>query len=238
LKIFNFSLTPTGFVVLSSILLFACTVESVTNEREMSIPPLRILTLGDSYTIGEGVELTESWPLQLAAALRAAGFQLDNPIIIARTGWTSGDLLSAIETSEIAGSFDLVTLLIGVNNQYQGRDIESYREEFSILVEMAIDFAGGDPRHVLVLSIPDWGVTPFARALGRMQASAEIDKFNAVNREVSLASGLHYVDITPISRLAGGDEALLAPDELHPSGKMYAAWVDLMLPVVSKILSP
>jgi lysophospholipase L1-like esterase len=163
---------------------------------------------------------------------------LDEPIIIARTGWTTGDLLSAIEASNLKGPYDLVTLLIGVNNQYQGRDLGAYREEFSTLAELAIGFAGGDPSRVLVLSIPDWSVTPFGKSRDRIRTATEIDQFNIVNREESLARGLHYLDITPISRQAAGDMSLLAADELHPSGKMYAAWVDLMLPVVRQMLSP
>ena len=163
---------------------------------------------------------------------------MDDPIIIAQTGWTTSDLLAKIETTDPQGPFDLVTLLIGVNNQYQGRDIDAYREEFGILLEMAIDFAGGDPTRVVVLSIPDWGVTPFAKDRDSDKIREQIDQFNIVNQAVSLAAGVHYVDITSISRKAALDTTLLAPDDLHPSGKMYAAWVDLLHPVILKILQP
>ena len=144
-------------------MLFACTSRPTTIETTMPNTTYRFLALGDSYTIGESVDPSERWPVQLATAMQKDGLLLDDPIIIAQTGWTTSDLLAKIETTDPQGPFDLVTLLIGVNNQYQGRDIEAYREEFGILLEMAIDFAGGDPTRVVVLSIPDWGVTPFAK---------------------------------------------------------------------------
>jgi lysophospholipase L1-like esterase len=223
--------------VFSSILLFACMSEPNTIKTEMTDTPLQILALGDSYTIGEGVDPSQRWPVQLAAALRAESFRLDDHLIIARTGWTTGDLLAAIEATDPQGPFDLVTLLIGVNNQYQGRDIESYRNEFRTLLGIAVDFAGEDPSRVVVLSIPDWGVTPFAQSRDRAQIAAAIDQFNLVNREKSLAAGVHYLDITPLSRQAADDPTLLATDGLHPSGKMYAAWVELLLPIAREILT-
>ena len=145
-------------------------------------------------------------------------------------------MLAAIAEANPQGPFDLVTLLIGVNNQYQGRDQETYRQEFRILLGLAIDLAGGDPSKVLVLSIPDWGVTPFAQDRDRDQISLEIDQFNAINLDETRAAGAYYLDITPNSRQAANDPALLAPDELHPSAKMYAAWVELMLPQAKVIL--
>jgi len=215
-------------LIVSSIMLLACTHQPAT------IPPtmeknIRFLALGDSYTIGEGVDSAQRWPVQLTEALRQQGLQIENPLIIARTGWTTGNLLSAIAEANPQGPFDLVTLLIGVNNQYQGRDQETYRQEFRILLGLAIDLAGGDPSKVLVLSIPDWGVTPFARDRDRDQIRLEIDQFNAINLDETRAAGAYYLDITPNSRQAANDPALLAPDELHPSAKMYAAWVELML---------
>ena len=132
--------------------------------------------------------------------------------------------------------YDLVSLLIGVNNQYRGYDIQEYREQFVFLLNKAIEYAGGDPNRVIVLSIPDWGVTPFASGRDREQIAQSIDAFNAVNREESEKAGVHYVDITPISRLATGDAAMLAPDGLHPSGKMYAGWTQLVLPVILDLL--
>jgi lysophospholipase L1-like esterase len=197
---------------------------------------LQFLALGDSYTIGEGVDSVQSWPYQLNTALHKTGFSVDEPTIIARTGWTTGDLLNAIEDANLQGSFDLVTLLIGVNNQYQGKDPENYRQEFQLLLELAIELAGGDPAKVLVLSIPDWSVTPFANNRDRSQIRAEIDHFNTINQAESQAAGVHYVDITPLSRQANDDLTLLTSDGLHPSGKMYASWVEQLLPKVSKQL--
>lgn len=198
--------------------------------------PLRFLALGDSYTIGEGVAGDERWPVQLSNALRENGLAVEPPRIIARTGWTTDELADAITQAEIAGPYDLVSLLIGVNNQYRHRSSEEYRIEFHELLHDAIDFAGGDPRRVIVLSIPDWGVTPFAIQHHMEQASAEIDRFNEINRQEAEQAGVWYVDITPISRQAQADPTMLAEDKLHPSGKMYTAWVDRVLPIVLKAL--
>lgn len=203
----------------------------------MSNTSHRFLALGDSYTIGESVDPSERWPVQLAAAMQTDGLRLDDAMIIAQTGWTTSNLLAQIETSNPQGPFDLVTLLIGVNNQYQGKDIEAYREEFGILLEMAIDLAGGDPSRVVVLSIPDWGVTPFAEGRNREKIRVQIDQFNHTNQTESQTAGVHYLDITSISRKAALDTTLLVADDLHPSGKMYAAWVEVLLPIVREILS-
>ncbi|MCB8968799.1 MAG: SGNH/GDSL hydrolase family protein [Ardenticatenaceae bacterium] len=190
------------------------------------------LALGDSYTIGESVAEAERWPVQLAALLRAQGVMIADPVIVARTGWTTDELATGIAQAQPQGPFDLVSLLIGVNNQYRGRAIEEYREQFANLLAQAIDFAGGDSRRVFVLSIPDWSVTPFAqRQRGNTgQIAAEIDAFNAVNLEESAKQGVLYVDVTPISREAAQDSALLAADGLHPSGVMYGRWAALALP--------
>jgi len=191
---------------------------------------MRFLALGDSYTIGESVDPTERWPVQLAALLRGQGIGIEEPIIIARTGWTTDELSAGIDTANPAGVYDLVSLLIGVNNQYRGRSLEEYRQEFVMLLERAIAFAGQNPSRVLVLSIPDWGVTPFAARQGRAAIGADIDRFNAINREEAQRLGAHYVDVTPISRRAASDPSLTAGDGLHPSGKMYAEWARLVLP--------
>jgi lysophospholipase L1-like esterase len=221
----------TFFLVFSSLLLLACSPQATTMPTTME-KSLRFLALGDSYTIGESVDSTQSWPSQLTEALGTQGVNIEAPLIIARTGWTTRDLLAAIAEVAPQGDFDLVTLLIGVNNQYQGRDIEAYRQEFRTLLGLAIEFTGGEPAKVLVLSIPDWGVTPFAQGRNRALISDQIDQFNVVNLEESQAASIHYFDITPISRQSAQDASLLAPDNLHPSGKMYAAWVDLILPQV------
>ena len=178
----------------------------------------RYLALGDSYTIGESVPESERFPVQLARTLN-----LGQPQIIARTGWTTDELNAAIDAANPQGPFDLVTLLIGVNNQYRGRDAEQYRGEFAALLQRAIGFAGGDAQKVIVVSIPDWGVTPFAEGRDRAKIASEIDRYNAVNREEAQRAGAKYVDITPISR--GNDPSLVAADGLHPSGAQYTQWV-------------
>jgi len=192
--------------------------------------PMRYLALGDSYTIGESVTPTERWPVQLAAQLHAHDLALADPLIIARTGWTTDELLAGIERQTSQGPFDLVSLLIGVNNQYRGRSSEEYRTQFQQLLHTAITLAGGHPDHVIVLSIPDWGVTPFAAGRQRATIAAAIDRFNATNRAETLQAGARYVDITPVSRQALHDTTLIASDGLHPSGKMYTKWVELVLP--------
>jgi lysophospholipase L1-like esterase len=153
---------------------------------------------------------------------------MDEAKIVARTGWTTDELDRAIDAAVPEGTYDLVTLLIGVNNQYRGREAESYRPEFTKLLERAIRFAGNRPARVIVVSIPDWGVTPFGR--DRKNVGPEIDSFNAVNHAEALRLGARYADITPVSREAQHDPTLTANDGLHPSGKMYARWVDLILP--------
>jgi lysophospholipase L1-like esterase len=196
--------------------------------------PMRYLALGDSYTIGESVSSLERFPAQLTTQLRTHGLDVAESEIIARTGWTTDELNRAIDANEPQGTFDLVTLLIGVNNQYRGRESEAYRPEFVHLLGRAIRYAENRPSHVIVVSIPDWGVTPFGK--DRQQVGAEIDAFNTVNRQETLRLGAHYVDITPISREALHDTELIAQDGLHPSGKMYARWVELILPVALQVM--
>jgi len=191
---------------------------------------LRYLALGDSYTIGESVGAEQRWPVQLAARLREHGLAVGEPQIIGRTGWTTDELSAAIDQAAPSGPFNLVSLLIGVNNQYRGLDSAEYRVEFRVLLQRAIDFAAGRPGRVIVLSIPDWGATPFAAGRDRGRVAAEIDTFNAINRAEAERAGARYVDITAESRTAAADQALIAGDGLHPSGKMYAQWVDLALP--------
>ncbi|HKR63234.1 MAG TPA: SGNH/GDSL hydrolase family protein [Thermoanaerobaculia bacterium] len=183
----------------------------------------RYLALGDSYTIGETVSADERFPNQLAKALG-----IGEPQIIAKTGWTTDELNAAIDAADPKGPFELVTLLIGVNNQYRGRDAEQYRGEFKALLQRAIGFAGGDAKNVVVVSIPDWGVTPFAEGRDRAKVAREIDQYNAINREETSRAGARYVDITPISRRA--DASLVASDGLHPSDAQYAEWVKAIAP--------
>ncbi|MEK6750942.1 MAG: SGNH/GDSL hydrolase family protein [Chloroflexota bacterium] len=202
---------------------------------------IRYLALGDSYTIGESVPENERWPNQLVELLKSSPqFERSQreveATIIARTGWTTSELWQGIQAANPQGTYDLVSLLIGVNNQYRGYDIHEYREEFRFLLGKAIEYAGGNASHVIVLSIPDWGVTPFASGRDREQIANDIDAFNAVNLEESRNAGIHYVDVTPVSREAVNDPVLVAVDGLHPSGKMYAAWARLALPIAAEIL--
>lgn len=189
------------------------------------------LALGDSYTIGEAVPALESFPFQLVEKLRQDGQQINDPQIIATTGWTTDELIKAVDQANIQGSYDLVTLLIGVNNQYRGYSQEVYRQEFKELLVTALRCAGGEKNRVFVLSIPDWGVTDFAKKSDRdlETISREIDEFNAINLEEAVTAGVEYVDITPGSREAATDATLIASDGLHPSGKMYGEWVELLL---------
>lgn len=192
---------------------------------------MKFLALGDSYTIGEGAAAaSDRWPVQLATLLREQGQDFAEPRIIARTGWTTDELSDAIDDADPRGPYDLVSLLIGVNNQYRGRGTEEYRAEFAGLLQRAMGFAGGDARRVIVLSIPDWGATPFASGRDRQQIAAEIDAFNAVARQETERLGARYVDITPQSRTAGSNPAFLASDGLHYSGLTYAEWARLALP--------
>lgn len=198
---------------------------------------LRILSLGDSYTIGESVSSDDRWPVDLAGMLRSNGIDVADPVIIARTGWTTRDLSAAIDDARPRGPFDLVTLLIGVNDQYRGRSAEEYRPQFRLALSRAMTQAGKRPASVIVISIPDWGVTPHAQGRDRQRIAADIDAFNAVNRQEATEAGTHYVDITGLSRLAGADRGLLAGDGLHPSAAMYLQWARAILPVATGILS-
>lgn len=185
---------------------------------------LTYLALGDSYTIGEQVPATESFPVQAANRLKAAGLPLAEPVIIAKTGWTTGELQEAIDKAALTDTYDLVTLLIGVNNQYRGYQIDDYRSDFERLLQQAIGFAGQCAGRVVVLSIPDWGVTPYASGRDRALIAQEIDVYNSINRALAQAAGVHYIDITPGTRQANTDESLLTGDGLHPSGKEYGRW--------------
>lgn len=191
---------------------------------------MRYLALGDSYTIGEGVQVADRWPVQLAALLRGRRVAIADPIIIARTGWTTAELLIEIARQDPVGPFGLVTLLIGVNDQYRGLDADHYREQFRSALRQAIALAGDEAGRVIVLAIPDWGVTPYAEGRDRARIATEIDRFNAVNRRETDLAGARYVAITAGTREAASNPSLLAPDRLHPSGTMYASWARLALP--------
>ena len=200
---------------------------------------LRYLALGDSYTVGESVAVQERWPHQLAAALRQQGIALEEPQTIATTGWTTDELDAGIDAAAPQGPFDLVSLLIGVNNQYRGRPLDEYREQFQALLRRAIGFAGGRAGGVVVLSFPDWGVTPFGAASGRDLGSiaAQTDAFNAAAAGICAEHGVAFVDITDISRDHGRDPAMIAADGLHPSARMYALWSARALPLATRLLA-
>jgi lysophospholipase L1-like esterase len=197
---------------------------------------LAYLALGDSYTIGEGADEHERWPVQLAKALSARGTDVSAPRIIARTGWTTEELLGAIEEDGVSGRWDLVSLLAGVNDQYRGYGPERYRATFAALLARALDFAKL-PKRLVVLSIPDWGVTPFAAGRDRAAIGQEIDRFNTIAADLATGAGAAFVDITPLTRLAATDAALLVSDGLHPSGIMYRMWMERVLPVAARALS-
>ena len=194
------------------------------------------LALGDSYTIGEGVPIYESFPYLTVQGLRKAGYTLYAAEIVAQTGWTTDELQAGISNSRLLPSYDLVSLLIGVNNQYRGRSLPEYTQQFEALLQQAIAFAGHQATHVFVLSIPDWGVTPFAKEKNSATITHEIDSFNAVNRLFAEKYAVHYIDITPGSRLAAHDPSLLAADQLHPSGKEYALWAAKLVAGIHKVI--
>ena len=197
------------------------------------------LALGDSYTIGEGVPEAGRWPMQLARALRDAGIPIADPRVIATTGWTTDELATAMDDAEPLGEWDFVSLLIGVNNQYRGREVDDYVGEFARLLQRAVALANGRADRVLVLSIPDWGVTPFTFASERdPQAIADaLDAYNAAASDICAAHGVAFVDITGISRDGGGEPDMLAGDGLHPSAAQYARWTAAALPVAMGLLA-
>ena len=200
---------------------------------------MNYLALGDSYTIGEGVPEEGRWPVRLAQALREEGIALEAPRIIATTGWTTDELSAAIDAAGPLGEWDFVSLLIGVNDQYRGRSLDAYRAGLHPLLERAIGIAGGHAQRVLVLSIPDWGVTPFGAASERdlPQVARELDAFNACAAELCAQHGVCFVDITGVSRERGAEPAMLVEDGLHPSAAMYRLWTDRALPVMRRLLA-
>lgn len=198
---------------------------------------LTYLALGDSYTIGEQVLPADNFPSQTAALLRKNYFlQVAEPKIIAVTGWTTDELSNAIREEHLQDTFDFVTLLIGVNNQYRGRDLEEYKREFAQLLNKAILFANGHTSRVFVLSVPDWGVTPFAEGRDRKEIAQKINEFNVANKSITLAYRCHYIDITASTRAHGTDEQYLTPDKLHYAAKEYQVWAAALAPQVAAVL--
>lgn len=207
--------------------LISCTLE----RREMDVnKEYQFLALGDSYTIGEAVKEDKRWPMQLASRLKSDSIKL-KPTIVATTGWTTDELMSGIiKADNLQDKYDLVSLLIGVNNQYRGYHEDQYEKEFKILLDNAIQFANGNPHHVFVVSIPDYSVTPFVteKMLDSTRIAQELDSYNAIAQKIATLRDISFIDITEISRQAKNDPDLIAEDGLHPSGKMYKQWVDAM----------
>jgi lysophospholipase L1-like esterase len=233
------------FIPLLLALLFSCVRPSsmlapsatpASHATPLASSAVSFLALGDSYTIGEGEQASHRWPVQLVALARQQGLHLAEPDIIARTGWTTAELQDAIKAANNHQTYGLVSLLIGVNNQYRGQSVALYRTEFRALLATAIGFAGGQPRHVVVLSIPDWGVTPFAHDRNQAQIAQEIDQFNLVAHEECQHADVAFVDITPLTRAAAGHPNQFASDGLHYTGVQMQQWAALALPVVQQQL--
>jgi lysophospholipase L1-like esterase len=220
----------------SSLLIGCATHVPMTTPPAPVAAAITYLALGDSYTIGEGAPATGRWPVHLAKMARAQGLALAKPTIIARTGWTTAELQEAIRAAHNPHTYGLVSLLIGVNNQYRGQSVALYRTEFRALLATAIAFAGGQPQHVLVLSIPDWGQAPFAEGRDRAQIAVEIDQFNAVAHEECQHADVAFVDITPLTRTPASDAKQFVADGLHYTGAQMRQWAALALPVVQQQL--
>ena len=195
----------------------------------------KFLALGDSYTIGQSVEVNERWPVQFLKELKTSTSAIDTLQIIAQTGWRVDQLNEAMNNSDLEAPYGLVSLLIGVNNQYQGQKANSFKPEFIEILERSLKLVDNRKERLFVVSIPDWGASPYGATLNRTQISKEIDEFNSVLKEESEKRGIRYFNITTISRRALTDNSLIASDRLHPSGKMYKLWVDKMVPVISKV---
>ena len=218
--------------------IFSCAKDEIIVPKEN--PPVfnptplpdgkKYLALGDSYTIGQSVSVANRFPIQLATQLESDSIELDTTIIIARTGWTTSNLKNAISSANLTDTFELVSLLIGVNNFYQNKPIGQYKIEFEELLNTAIDLAGGDKENVFVVSIPDYAYTPFGN--GSSTISQGIDDFNAANKNITDSVGVSYFDITPISREGLDQPNLVASDDLHPSGIQYGRWVSLFYDAV------
>ncbi|MDA7502182.1 SGNH/GDSL hydrolase family protein [Chitinophagales bacterium] len=194
---------------------------------------LTYLALGDSYTIGEGVDEDSRWPKQLEKKLMANNCTVASTSVLAQTGWTTRDLIESLNTADL-GQFDLVSLSIGVNNQYQGLSFDEFKIEFEELLNASVQLSG-DSSRVFVVSIPDYGLTPFGSSNAETIAQ-ELDNYNDFSAQICEERSIPYIDITTISRTLGASNGALASDNLHPSGSQYAAWVEEILPVVLELL--
>ena len=225
-----------NFLLMLGLMLFCCTFFGSNKISDTTMTPITYLALGDSYTIGEQVADNERFPVQTAVLLREQGYAVADPEIIATTGWTTDELEAGIRAAHITQTYDIVTLLIGVNNQYRGWPVAQYEKEFRELLLKAIAFARNEPSHVVVLSIPDWGVTPFAADRDQQQIAMEIDAYNAANKAIAQQMKVPYLDITAFTREASHDKELVAADGLHPSGKDYARWAAALAPLLQQAL--
>jgi lysophospholipase L1-like esterase len=212
---------PSGLYLL---VIFIVAMKQPNHDLSPSAKRYTYLALGDSYTIGEKVEAKDNFPNQVVARLNEKDVIFRQPKILAQTGWTTDELQAGITKAKLRSQYDFVTLLIGVNNQYRGKKVVDYIPEFESLLKQAIQFAGGDTSHVIVLSIPDWGVTPFAEGRDRTQIAKEIDEYNAASELIAAKYKVLYINITKSTRKAAEDASLLTGDGLHPSGKEYAIW--------------
>lgn len=195
------------------------------------------LALGDSYTIGELVRINESFPYQMVQLLRKRGFYFYPPEIIASTGWRTDELIQAIDETLLLPVYDFVTLMIGVNNQYQGKSVDEFKEHFRVLLDIAIQKAGGKANHVVVLSIPDWGITPFAATKATEIIRSEIDTFNFICQAEARYFETHFIDVTTSQRIDGNNAGFLAHDQLHPSGKEYHKWAQQLSDTIQLVLN-
>ena len=231
----NFIITFCSFHV---ILIFSCAKKGsdpvqMTNQTNITHS---YLALGDSYTIGESVLPSENFPNQTVQLLTQSGYNFKSAEIIAKTGWTTDELQNSINSHTFTPPYDIVTLLIGVNNQYRGRPVDTYKPEFENLLRRAIQFAGGKTDHVIVLSIPDWGVTPFANGRDRAQIAREIDEYNSAKKTISENYKVNFIDITSLTREAANDLSLLAADGLHPSAKEYKRWSEKLADKIKALI--
>lgn len=226
-----------GFCSFSLILIFSCVKDKTALQMtDQTKATYSYLALGDSYTIGESVPSQDNFPNQTIQLLNSGGFDFKQAEIVAKTGWTTDELQNKINTYTFSPPYNIVTLLIGVNNQYRGRTVDNYKPEFESLLKQAIHFAEGKADHVIVLSIPDWGVTPFAAGRDKEQIAKEIDEYNAANKSISEQYSVHYIDITPWTREAANDLSLVASDGLHPSATEYKRWSEKLAEKIKAII--
>jgi lysophospholipase L1-like esterase len=233
MKVKGFIVTFCSFPVM---LIFSCVKDKYTVQMTDHTKAYSYLALGDSYTIGESILTPENFPTQTVQLLNHRGYDFTSPEIVARTGWTTDELQNNINNRTFTPPYDIVTLLIGVNNQYRGRPVDTYKPEFENLLRQAIQFAGERTDHVIVLSIPDWGTTPFASGRDREKIAREIDEYNTTNKIISEKYKVNYIDITPCTREAANDPSFVAADGLHPSAKEYKRWSEKLADKIIAII--